>query len=167
VRRATSTDAGGIARVRRLSWSEAYSHIFTQEQLDSISEDEDAGRWRRFLTEVPARTAAFVAARGDRVVGFSSVGVARPGDDPTRGELFTIYVLPEEWGAGIGRALMDAALQRMRDEGFAEAILWVLEDNSRTRRFYELAGWHVDGVDKEEEWLGAVVRELRYHIDLR
>jgi hypothetical protein len=43
----------------------------------------------------------------------------------------------------------------------------VLEDNPRTRRFYELAGWHADGAAKEEEWLGTTIREVRYRIDLR
>jgi ribosomal protein S18 acetylase RimI-like enzyme len=100
------------------------------------------------------------------VVGFSSLGTARPGDDPQLGELFTIYVDPDEWGAGIGRSLMAATFARLRDEGFVEAVLWVLEDNPRTRRFYELAGWTVDGATMEQEWLGSVVREVRYRIGL-
>jgi ribosomal protein S18 acetylase RimI-like enzyme len=67
----------------------------------------------------------------------------------------------------VGRALMRETLARLRAHGFEEAVLWVLEDNSRTRRFYELAGWRADGDVKIEEWLGLVVREVRYRIDLR
>jgi GNAT superfamily N-acetyltransferase len=163
---ATVEDAAGIAHVRGQAWRAAYSHIFTPEQLDSISEDEDTERWSRFLREPPPRTAAYVAGRGDRVLGFSSLGPARFDEDPSLGELFTIYVLPAEWGGGIGRALMDATLLRLREEGFAEAVLWVLEDNPRTRTFYELAGWHVDGATTEGDWLGASVREVRYRITL-
>jgi GNAT superfamily N-acetyltransferase len=48
-------------------------------------------------------------------------------------------------GGGAGQALMAALLRALRDERFQEAILWVLEDNPRTRRFYELAGWGADG----------------------
>jgi ribosomal protein S18 acetylase RimI-like enzyme len=107
-----------------------------------------------------------VAVRGERVVGFASIGTARPGDDPSLGELFTIYVLPAEWGHGVGRALMAAAVASLRAERFEEAILWVLEDNPRTRRFYELAGWCVDGGTKDEEWLGTCIREIRYRITL-
>jgi hypothetical protein len=62
---------------------------------------------------------------------------------------------------------MSETLARLRGEGFPEAILWVLEDNPRTRRFYELAGWRADGGAKEEEWLGTSIREVRYRIDLR
>jgi ribosomal protein S18 acetylase RimI-like enzyme len=166
VRIATAEDAVGIARVRKRSWSEAYGHVFSREQLDSISEEDDAVRWRRFLTDRPARAAAFVATRNGRVVGFSSVGTARPGDDPELGELFTIYVDPDEWGQGMGRSLMAAAVERLRGEGFAEAVLWVLEDNPRTRSFYELSGWLADGGTAKEDWLGSSVREVRYRISL-
>jgi len=61
---------------------------------------------------------------------------------------------------------MAEVVTRLRNEGFGEAILRVLEDNPRTRRFYELAGWRVDGGSKDEEWLGTLVREIRYRIAL-
>jgi hypothetical protein len=43
----------------------------------------------------------------------------------------------------------------------------VLEDNPRARRFYELAGWSVDGAVKQDEFLETLVREVRYRIELR
>ena len=81
------------------------------------------------------------------------------------GELFAIYVDPEAWGRGAGRALMDTALASLR-EHFDEAVLWVLEDNPRTRRFYELAGWvHDGGRDTFSRWdVDAPV--VRYRIAL-
>jgi GNAT superfamily N-acetyltransferase len=124
-------------------------------------------QWWRDRIETPEpRMHTVVAERGE-VVGFSHLGLARdtPGGDV--GELYAIYVHPEAWGGGVGRALMAETLERLRAEGFGEAMLWVLEDNPRTRRFYELAGWHADGGVKEEEWLGTTIREVRYRIDLR
>jgi RimJ/RimL family protein N-acetyltransferase len=61
---------------------------------------------------------------------------------------------------------MRETLGRLRAETFHDAVLWVLEDNPRTRRFYELAGWRADGAVKDEEWLGKPVREVRYRITL-
>ena len=46
------------------------------------------------------------------------------------------------------------------------AIMWVLEDNPRTRLVYERAGWRLDGGVKEEEILATRVREVRYRIAL-
>jgi GNAT superfamily N-acetyltransferase len=123
-------------------------------------------RWRDRIENPEPCMHTVVAERGG-VVGFSHLGLARdtPGDNV--GELYAIYVLPDTWGGGVGQALMAETLARLRGEDFAEAILWVLEDNPRTRRFYELAGWRADGGAKEEEWLGTTIREVRYRIDLR
>jgi len=105
-----------------------------------------------------------VAEVAGEVAGFAGLGPAR--DDAQVGEVYTIYVLPDVWSRGVGRALMVETLSLLRGEGFAEAILWVLEDNPRTRHFYELAGWRADGGVKDEEVLGTLVREIRYRIAL-
>jgi GNAT superfamily N-acetyltransferase len=150
--------------VRGQSWRAAYEHIFGRNRLATISEADDSARWERWLGDVPPRAGAFVATAGEEVVGFASYGPSR--DDPAVGELFTIYVLPSRWGAGLGQALMRKTLARLHVNGFEEAILWVLEDNPRTRLFYERCGWSADEATKQEEWLGVVVREVRYRIAL-
>ena len=66
---------------------------------------------------------------------------------------------PEAWGSGAGTALLAAGVEELRRQGYAEASLWVLEDNPRARRFYEREGWTLDGARKEDEFLG-VVTEL-------
>lgn len=33
-------------------------------------------------------------------------------------------------------------LQNMKEEGYAEVMLWVFGENSRARRFYEKHGFH-------------------------
>jgi RimJ/RimL family protein N-acetyltransferase len=42
----------------------------------------------------------------------------------------------------------------------------VLEDNPRARRFYEREGWSHDGGEREEEFLGVPISEVRYRITL-
>jgi len=42
----------------------------------------------------------------------------------------------------------------------------VLRGNERARRFYERAGWSVDGTEKDDVVAGAPVIELRYRRDL-
>jgi hypothetical protein len=44
----------------------------------------------------------------------------------------------------------------------ASAANWVLPDNARARRFYEVAGWITDGIQRTSEVLGVVVPEVRY-----
>jgi ribosomal protein S18 acetylase RimI-like enzyme len=103
-------------------------------------------------------------ADDEGVVGFVSTGESRDAD--AAAELYAIYVLPTGWGTGAGTALMRAGLDAMRARSSGEAVLWVLEDNPRARRFYEREGWTVDGARKEEEWLGVPIPEVRYRITL-
>lgn len=171
VRDAKPEDAGAIVHVRTRTWQIAYAHIFSPEQLAGMSAEPQAERWtewwRRLIADPPPQAHTLVADHEGRVAGFASLGAALAEEVPGPvGELYAIYVLPEVSGHGIGRALMAETLNRLQSEGFPEAILWVLEDNPRTRRFYELAGWRVDGNVKEEESLGTVAREIRYRITL-
>jgi ribosomal protein S18 acetylase RimI-like enzyme len=165
VRDAVPEDAFGIAAVQNRTWQHAYAHVFPAEQLASLRDDRRGEWWQRLLAEKPVGTHTVVVDGDDGVLGFASFGQALADPSPV-GELYSIYVLPEASGRGIGRALMAEAVRRLREGGFAEAILWVLEDNSRTRRFYEAAGWRADGGVKDETLLDTAVREIRYRIAL-
>ena len=164
VRTATVEDAAAISRVRTLTWQSAYVHAFPRDRLDALPEAEATEWVERAIREPSPHMHTLVAERGGRVVGFAGLGAAR--EEEGTGELYAIYVLPECAGAGVGQALMRQTLRRFGGAGFREAVLWVLEDNPRTRRFYELGGWRADGGAKDEELLGTVVREVRYRIAL-
>lgn len=166
VRTATPEDAEAIARIQIRTWQVAYAHLFPADGLARLPmrEERRARSWRERIEAREARTDTVVAGKGERILGFASFGQGQ--EDDTIGELYAIYVLPEAWGGGIGRRLMVEVLERLGQGGFTEAILWVLEDNPRTRRYYELAGWHVDGGVKDETILDTLVREVRYRIAL-
>jgi GNAT superfamily N-acetyltransferase len=66
----------------------------------------------------------------------------------------------------VGRTLLAAAIETLRESGFAEATLWVAEDNHRPRQIYEIAGWTLDGLTRDKSWRGAGVRDLRYRLKL-
>jgi GNAT superfamily N-acetyltransferase len=104
---------------------------------------------------------------GDDVIGFAHVSPARDDDVPaTTGELTAIYVTRSAWGRGGGGLLMGAAQDRMREAGFGDAVLWVLEGNERARRFYEHQGWSADGIRKTDDRGAFVLHELRYRLTL-
>jgi GNAT superfamily N-acetyltransferase len=169
VREAVPEDAEGIARVHVASWQVAYDHIFPAEALAQLDDTSDrrAAYWRREVeTHVPL-SSTLVAESDDEIVGFLDVRPSRDeGAQERTAELTAIYVAPSAWGLGAGRLLMTEALERLRRLGFEEATLWVLEDNPRARRFYEIAGWRPDELVKEDEFLRTRVREVRYRIEL-
>jgi GNAT superfamily N-acetyltransferase len=162
VRPAGPDDARAIAHVHVTTWQTAYRETFGA-ALDALSVEDAAERRRAWLETPPPGTTTFVGELDGLVCGFANCGPAR--DDEEVGELYAIYVLPASWGSGLGHALMDAAVAALREHGHGEAILWVLRDNPRARRFYEREGWVLDG-EREGEHLGVTTRELRYRRSL-
>jgi GNAT superfamily N-acetyltransferase len=57
------------------------------------------------------------------------------------GELDGLFVEPDLWGHGIGKALADAATHEARKRGLALKVI----ANPRARRFYEHCGFSVEG----------------------
>jgi ribosomal protein S18 acetylase RimI-like enzyme len=157
VREAEPDDAFAVESIRVRGWQIAYRHVFPPEQLDALPVDET--RWRRNFIEQPRGWSTFVADRDGEVVGFASVGPSR--DETGIGELYAIYVDPDDWSQGVGCALIERAEERLARD-FEEATLWVLTDNMRARRFYERAGWVGDGASKVERRLGVRSEETRY-----
>lgn len=170
IRPATPEDAGAIAAVHVASWQATYRGVFDDDVLDGP--DLPANRlrlWQRLLgPDRPPRSATVVAELPERgVVGFAFTTASRDDDaDDAAAELNSIYALPGVWGTGAGRGLMVAALAGARDAGFRSATLWVLAANARARRFYERAGFAVDGTSKSEPYAGATITEVRYRRDL-
>jgi GNAT superfamily N-acetyltransferase len=164
VRRAERADAQPIAEVHVQTWQDAYRLLMPQDYLDNLDVERRREGWERILagTDWP-RIGAFVAESDDGVIGFAHVCPARDEDaGDAVGEVPSIYVLASAWGTGTGRALMTAAVKTLCDARFSEATLWVLDTNARARRFYEAAGWAVDGAERDEELRGFLVREVRY-----
>jgi GNAT superfamily N-acetyltransferase len=157
VRQATAEDALAIETIRVRGWRTAYRHVFPSGELDALP--IDATRWRDRLTTPPVGWSTFVAERAGAVIGFAAVGPSR--DERAIGELYAIYVEPDAWSTGAGRALLERAEELLRAR-YAQGTLWVLEDNPPARRFYELAGWVPDGARKAEERWGVHAPEVRY-----
>lgn len=150
VRQAGVADAVSVALVHVRAWQVAYAGIVPDEVLAALDPVERAARWRTRLADPCRADTALVATMDGVVVGFSCVGPYRIGQDsqrldPEAGELYSLYVDPERWRVGAGRALMNAALTHLGRDGLRSVRLWVLVDNHPARRFYERCGFVADG----------------------
>jgi ribosomal protein S18 acetylase RimI-like enzyme len=161
VRRATPDDAHAIAEIQVETWRAAYAGVMPQDVLDGLDVEDRTGWWRRWIEE--ETTAQFLAERVGVGVGFVSAGPC--GLEEGLGEVYAIYVRPDAWSTGAGRALMDAAVEWLTKR-WPAAVLWVAEENPRARRFYERYGWVAESTRVEEVVPGAFVPEVLYRLDL-
>jgi GNAT superfamily N-acetyltransferase len=164
VRAAVPGDANSIAVVHAAAARDAYRDLMPREYLTRW----DVESLREVWNLIPAdtdwpRRGTFVAEDNGQIVGFVRIGPASH-DDASEdvGAVKALYVLSEMWGMGAGRVLMQQAVATLREAHFNEATLWVLGANARARRFYEAAGWFVDGTERTDELRGFPVREIRY-----
>jgi ribosomal protein S18 acetylase RimI-like enzyme len=137
----------------------AYAQILPVEALASPGAAALAEWWsERWKWEQDTHRLT-VAEDFDRIVGFSYVG---PSETEGAAELYAIHVDPALVGTGVGRLLMENALKQLAEVGGERAVLWVLEDNERARRFYDRGGWSPDGETRVEAIGGEPVKQLRY-----
>jgi GNAT superfamily N-acetyltransferase len=101
-------------------------------------------RWRDQLADVDVLVAQTTGQPG--LTGFAALAVpARDVDETGVGEVTALYVDPDRWRGGVGRALIDAAAAELREEGCDVAVVWCLEGNSRGLAFYAALGFADDG----------------------
>jgi len=151
VRLAVVSDARAVASVHVRTWQAAYRGVIPDEILDNLSVEARTSTWE---VAIPSG-GVWVALAGDEIVGFAAAGPSRDDDAPF--ELYAIYVLSSAWGTGLGFELAEAALG---DE--PDVIVWVLDENTRARAFYERIGFQADGVTKTEPAGSVELKELRY-----
>lgn len=168
IRDATAADARAIAELTVAGWRAAYRQILPDDYLDGLSVDARETGWRAFLEASDgAGTAAWIAMRDGRAVGFASGGPPRDDDAPPDArEVFAIYVDPRAWRTGAGRLLLGRAADWAAQQGARQMLLWVLERNDPARAFYEAMGWRPDGGRQLIELHEASAVEVRYRIDL-
>jgi GNAT superfamily N-acetyltransferase len=172
IRSASTADAAQIAAVMRDSWFAAYHGIIPATIIDQATAPDGGARIRQSFRLRPWQR--MIAAVETDIVGYASFGPERDvmdmpwphplttaGSDGQVAELYALYVHPSWWSTGTGRALMDQVLTKVRMAGYRCITLWVLEANSRARRFYRRAGFAPDGSRHVLDDLGGVT-EIRY-----
>ena len=164
---ATYEGADEIARVHVRSWQVAYADILDREFLASLSVEERAMQWRRLFLQTTSQT--LLPSQDGCVIGFINFGSCQDeGTSQDQGEIWALYAEPSVWGQGVGRALLEQAVQQSRSRGYGSTSLWVLSQNRRGITFYETFGFrHVQGSEKQFNLGGRQVEEVRFHLRLK
>jgi diamine N-acetyltransferase len=142
IRPARPRDVAALADLAKRTWSDAFGGGVSRD--DEAAELEEGRSESYFLSVLNEKT--ILVAEADHVlvgyVQFGDVGVpeveVRPGDQ----ELQRLYVETALQGQGLGRGLLEAALQHSQLSDARRIFLQVWERNERAVRLYESFGFH-------------------------
>jgi L-amino acid N-acyltransferase YncA len=140
IRPAKNTDLDSIARVHVDCQRSTYKGIYNDMYLESLSYEKQEEKWRKRIFNNPDTDEFMYVAETEegQVVGFASGGLNHDGG-AYQGELYTIYILQEFQSKGIGRQLVGAVAENLRQKGISSMIVWAAEDNP-CKAFYERLG---------------------------
>jgi GNAT superfamily N-acetyltransferase len=108
LRPAQPEDALAVALVHVRSWQTAYRTLLPDDYLDQLRPEDRAQKYD-FTSHDPQKPRTIVAAEGGLIYGFATTAPSRDLSLPDHGELYALYVEPDQWGRGIGVALVAAA----------------------------------------------------------
>lgn len=134
-RPATGDDLRAVINVGHQTWPPTYGPIAGDDYVSM-----GLAKWWTADATIPAIRSgrATVAERDGQIVGVSVVGALQQ-----ELALWKLYVLPEHQGAGVGAALLRAAIDRATDEGWKTMILSYLDGNTGAAGFYAHFGFEV------------------------
>jgi ribosomal protein S18 acetylase RimI-like enzyme len=192
LRDARRGDELAVAQVHVRSWQDAYRELMPAEFLAGLDPRDRAARYKFEAGEGAPTTVVAVApvdGRGgvgdgddpsltncgevrsgsspspvEPVIGFVTFGPSRDRDTVGLGEIYALYVDPGRYEGGVGRTLMAHARQRLKEQGFEAAVLWMLLGNERAASFYEREGWVADGATREEQPYEIVSHVRRFQL---
>lgn len=149
-------DRNELSNIYEQSWRKAYRGIIPQDYLDAIP----IGHWNENFDIPGWRTV--VCVEDGKFIATSSFSKSRFDQYSDLGEIISIYLLPEYIKKGYGSKLLDFVLYELYQEGYKEIFLWVLEENTNARKFYESKGFILDKEYLNDKIGGKELKEVRY-----
>ncbi|MDQ2095806.1 GNAT family N-acetyltransferase [Rhodalgimonas zhirmunskyi] len=140
LRRAGPEDAGALCKLHVAVWRATYADLAPPKALAALDEAHRLPGWRAHLEKVSEGEGTIMAEVAGALAGFVRYGPASQPELGHGGEIKHLYVDPAHAGQGIGRALLRAGLDALREVGQDVVCLAVVEGNIRALRFYKAMG---------------------------
>ena len=157
IRKAEKEDVRQIAEICVEDWQKAYRGIIDSEWLDSMSVD------KQYEKEIKRYQDFIVAADGNQILGYAWLQLAE--DEPADCEIVALYVRYSNRNNGIGKLLLQYAMNYFREAGKKTMIIWCLKENEESRRFYEKNGGKAFRISSHQ-WGSKECEMISYLYDL-
>lgn len=164
IREAIKKDAAKMAEVQIKAWRVGYKGIMPDKYLSSLSIEHRTKKWQEALSNNDPGTNIVIEYK-NVVSGFCVYGPARDEDllNLKSGELVALNILPGKWSLGLGTELIKNVIEAAYIKEWKSLYLWVVKENNRARKLYELFGFEIEGKEKVDFKLtGCELHEIRY-----
>lgn len=149
IRRADEKDAHPLALVGAATFLETFAGILDGEDIVAHCRQQHSLEiYARWLRDPAARLWIVQAVAGAAPVGYMVLDRAAlpvPNLRPTDYEIKRVYLLKEFQGTGVGRRLVNLAVDESRVLGAQRLMLGVYKGNERAIGFYERVGFSTIG----------------------
>ncbi|SHO52607.1 GNAT family N-acetyltransferase [Anaerocolumna xylanovorans] len=152
IRDATINDAEEKGFVHYQTWQETYTGLMNDAYMKNMKAENCINIARKY----PENN--LVAIINNMIVGFACYGQCKDEGMDDYGEIIALYVLKKYQKQGIGKALLEACINKLSN--YDKYCLWVLNTNQKAIEFYEKAGFQFNS-DKKQEVLITPITELR------
>lgn len=142
-------DEAVLAYIQTESWKAGFKDILSADVLQKCTQiDKATAMYRRLLEQNIGN--GYLLKVGGEAHCIAWWDATRENDMPGYAELICIHSLQDKWRKGYGSKMMNAVLQDISAAGFSKVMLWVFENNTRARRFYEAHGFTTSGKIKPD-----------------
>ncbi len=157
VRRALDRDGEAI---RAIYNAEVLTSTATLDLVPRTDEEQ-----RAWMAAHAGAYPALVAERGKEVVGFSSLSPYRPRPGYSTAVEDSVYVASSARGQGVGRQLLEAAVEAARSHGFHSIVGRISAEQLPSIKLHEACGFEMVGVEREigrkfGRWIDVAIAQL-------
>ena len=112
--------------------------------------------------ESPEGSQLWIALNGDEIIG--SIAIINTADHIAQLRWFLVDANYQ--GKGIGKKLMDTAIQFCMEQGYTNIFLWTLHTLDSARHIYEDYSFMTTETKSNTEWTGELLTEERWDLFL-
>lgn len=159
IRKASKEDIKDVSRVYVDSWRTTYRSLVPDDYLDELSYEDTEKRWIDFLNYENEPFIYVAINDTGKIIGFASGKSIN--ENNFDGELYSLYLLQECRGLGVGRQLVSAIAKHFKEKGIDSMMVWVMKQNKSGLGFYERMGGK-EYIHRTSEFGGTVVEDVAY-----
>lgn len=164
IERASISNSEIMSEIHYYSWKSTYKGMIPDEYLMNLKPTHWVSMLKNGFSE--NNLVGWVAYLDEMPIGCACVGNSRYAGYENDLELISIYTLPEYFGIGVGKLLMDEVKKYANENGYLTIGLWVLDKNISATIFYEKMGFFFNNDTMKIKIGGSELTEYRYVFDI-